>query len=197
MKVEKQKILFISKPKSARRRWTNDSNITAIIGYLESLFGVEIDSMDGDEIYNGKSLTEQIDFILPYTLVITACGAVSYIGAFMREGTAMITVDYWHLRNNASSHIDGYIWEYLNDRKTYYYYVRIDEWEMPDDFTLPKRWKRGEGLKLDDVRNNADYRVKAPRLSKYVYSALLWIEHYNGWSGTFKRPDVFPIDDID
>eukprot|EP01083_Nonionella_stella_P017266 48260_1 len=192
LKVEKQKILFISKGKGERRQWTQDTNISYIVQYLEGLFGVEIDSMEASEIYNGKSLTQQIDFIIPYTLVITACGAVSYIGAFMRSGTAMITVDYWYIPGNVTTHIDSYLWEYMNDRKTYYYYVRQDEWEIP----APYRRKHGSNT-LEDVRNNADYRLKAPRMSKYVYAALLWIEHYNGWTDTFTKPLNFPIDDVD
>merc|ERR1712232_176611 len=70
----KQRILFISKGAGQRRQWTNDTNITEIVAHLERLFDVEIDSMDGHQIYDGRSLSEQIEFILPYTLVITACG---------------------------------------------------------------------------------------------------------------------------
>ena len=186
----KQRVLFISKSENERRHWTNDTNITRIVEYLEGLFDVQIDAMDGQTIYNGKSLSQQIEFILPYTLVITACGAVSYIGAFMRKGTAMITVDYWHIKNNASSHIDSYIWEYLSDRKTYYYFVEYDEWQMPSDWKVGKK-----GLTLEDVRNVANYRVKGHRLAQYMYSALLWIEHYNGWSDTFTKPSsIIPFD---
>ena len=192
-RIKKQKILFISKGEHERRRWTKDTNITYIVGYLQDLFGVKIDSMEASEIYIGKSLTQQIDFIIPYTLVITACGAVSYIGAFMRSGTAMITVDYWHTPSNTSTHIDSYLWEYLNDRKTYYYYIKQDEWELPQEY---QRKKEKYVLK-EEVRNDADYRLKAPRMSKYVYSALLWIEHYNGWTDTFTRPPKFPLHDID
>ena len=179
----KQRVLILSKTKKERRHWSDDTNITDIKLYLSDQFDVIVDDISSTEIIK-LSLTEQINLILTYDILITCAGAISFIGAFMREGTSMIEVDFWDATANKTRQMDSYIWAWDSRKKIYYYYV------TPNDYIIDKNNKGNSMYRT--LRNYANYKLKKNRISRYLHSALYWVEKYNDWNvKTFnKNPDI-------
>ena len=56
------------------------------------------------------------------------------------------------------------------------------------------RWLK-QRISFHDVALHwSDYIIRKKRLATYVYSALVWVENYNGWRGSFNKPDNTWID---
>ena len=172
----KQRVLILSKAEDERRRWTDDTDIHLIADQLRSLFDVEVDLLSSLDIRE-MSLSDQINRVLEYEVMVSPAGGLSFMGHFMREGTAMIEVDYYAEHTHRSAHLDSYIQAYFADKKVYYYYVTGDDWEY--NATIESKKPRYPKTKRMQLRNIANYRLRIERLAKYVYSALLWIENYN------------------
>ena len=110
MKTKEQRILFLNKTLGDHRRYyAND--ITAVCEYIEELFGVDVDILTDRDLVT-MTLEEQINLMLQYTILITPCGSLAFLGVFQREGTAMITMDWFNRNSNGSSHLESYLWEF-------------------------------------------------------------------------------------
>lgn len=183
MNTKQQRILFLNKTLGDHRRYyAND--ISAVCKYIEDLFGVDVDILTDQDLVT-MTLEEQINLMLRYTILITPCGSLAFLGVFQREGTAMITMDWFNRISNGSAHLESYLWEFETRKKTFYYYMTADDVvkRIDDDLVKAKR------ISFHDISLHwSDYIVREKRLATYVHAALNWVEAYNEWSGTFKRP---------
>ena len=181
MMINKQKILFLNKTMGEHRRYYAN-NISIVCKYISNLFNVEIDILTDYDLMK-MSLNEQINFIFQYSILITPCGSLAFLGVFMREGTAMITMDWFNQIFNLTSHLESYLWEFETRKKIFYYYVtEKDIIKRIDNITIKKK-----RISFHDIALHwSDYIIRPKRLAIYVYSALLWVENYNQWNGTFK-----------
>eukprot|EP01083_Nonionella_stella_P119609 357688_1 len=189
MMMPKQKILFLNKTLGAhRRRYAN--NIVTVCSYISDLFGVQVDILTDKDLVQ-MSLEEQINFVLEYSVLITPCGSLAFLGVFSREGTVMITMDWFNQIFNLTSHLESYLWEFETRKKTFYYYVtEKDMVKRIDDETIASRRISFHDVALDW----SDYIIRPKRLAVYVHSALRWVENYNGWQNTFSKPTKNWID---
>jgi hypothetical protein len=176
------KILFLNKTAGVHRRYYANKNLTLELAMISELFGVEIVIVN-DVSLHSMSLSEQINFVLEYNLLISPCGSLSFLGVFMREGTAKIVIDWWSEQKQKSVHLESYLWEYDTMRKTYYYYVQLSDVivRVSDEII-----KKHHIIKHDVNLNWSDYLLNSKRLIRYIYNALMWIENYHQWSDTFR-----------
>lgn len=181
-----QKILILAQNNDdGRRQYTNDTNLVEIGKYLSDLFKVEVDIAYSKDIYDKLTLKEQIKWIEKYTVLIHQGGDDSYIHWFMKQGTAMITLDWFEFNGKYTVHYDSDNIEFDPLKKTYYYYMTEQDAQV---ITVEDK-KRNHKL---DSKNIYRYRLNRERLAKYVYSALLWVEHWNEWGDTFNKPIQIP-----
>eukprot|EP01083_Nonionella_stella_P020615 57177_1 len=183
---DEQKILILAQNNDdGRRHYTNDTDLEEIGRYLGKLFGVEVDIAYSMDIYVNMKLREQIEWIAQYTVVIHSGGDDSYIHWFMRENTALITMDYFEPSGGYTVHYDSDNIEFDPLKKTYYYYMTREDMEVVPSADTDRN-------RRFDSKNVYRYRLDPQRLAKYVYSALLWVEHWNEWDETFTKPLEIP-----
>ena len=188
IKQEIQNILILAQnDENGRRHYTNDTNLEKIGKYLYDLFDVNVDIAYSSDIYNKMTLSQQIEYIEKYTILIHSGGDDSYIHWFMKEKTALITMDWFENNGKYTVHYDSDNIEFDPLKKTYYYYMTANDIKIVQKTNDKKRNTRF------DSKNVYQYRLDPQRLAKYVYSALLWVEHWNEWEHhTFNKPLKIP-----
>eukprot|EP00485_Elphidium_margaritaceum_P015144 CAMPEP_0202731962 /NCGR_PEP_ID=MMETSP1385-20130828/187416_1 /ASSEMBLY_ACC=CAM_ASM_000861 /TAXON_ID=933848 /ORGANISM="Elphidium margaritaceum" /LENGTH=282 /DNA_ID=CAMNT_0049398265 /DNA_START=455 /DNA_END=1300 /DNA_ORIENTATION=- len=166
-----QKILFmVHNDEDQRRQFTDDTNVTAIGSYLADLFNVGVEIAFSRDVYSRLSLKQQIEWIAQFTVVIHNGGDDSYIYWFMREKTALITMDWYGGTNDGYSiHYDSDNIEFDPLKKTYYYYMTRDDMQVVHSNDTHRNTRF-------DSKNVYRYRLDAQRLANYAHSALLWVE---------------------
>ena len=117
------------------------------------------------------TLAQQIEYARNATVVVSPCGGISFLTAFMAPSTTRIIIDYFDVTLNHTGKMESFIWQYDYSVKTFHYPIDIEEVRLPDKYI-----NGGENAWLI-YRNYGQVNVSVSKLQPLVEQGLIYAEN--------------------
>lgn len=115
------KVLVINK--TGRRRIANVEEVAALI---RKHFTPNVEVLASDRLET-MNLLQQMKFAREYDVVVTPCGGVSFLTAFMREDSATIIMSFRLKEGVIPSRMENNVWRFVSNRLVLHYPILSEE----------------------------------------------------------------------